>query len=152
MNLMVRGLDIMMTNLHHRVVIEDGQVSVICPDCARPFTVPVVQNQTDGASYAKNWHKLERGTDKICKHLLMSDRLQELKDGLSKREIIRLFKDQVPEIQNPARISELIGIGIFTVDKSKNPPVCCFKPSLAGLWVANTYNKITNNNSNKQVI
>jgi hypothetical protein len=137
----------MMTEFHHpRVVIEDGQVSVVCPDCHRPFIVPVVQNQTDGASYAKTWKKLERGTDKICKVLLMSHMLEELKNGMSKRDIIKNFIDQVPEIQNPARISELIGIGIFTVDKSKHPPVCCFKPTLAGLWVANTYN-----NSNKHL-
>lgn len=133
----------MMTN--HRVIIEDGQVSVVCPGCARPFTVEVVQNQSVGASCAKYWTKLPAKNNKICKVLLFSDGLDELKAGMSKQNIIKKYSNEVPEIRNPARISELIGAGIFTVDKSQNPPICYFKPEVAGQWVANTYN-----NSNKQ--
>ena len=125
----------------NRTKIIDGVVK--CPCCAESFKV--VQNQTDGASYAKDWKKLERGTDKIVKHLLMSDCLDVLKNGMSKRDIIKIFKADVPEISNPARLSELIALNIFTVDKTKNPPSYYFKPELAGRWVAETFNK-----SNKQ--
>ena len=86
--------------------------TIHCPNCN--FFINIVQNQTDGASYAKHWTVREIGSGHWQFMLkLVNGSLNWPCENKTKKEIIEHYADFGEWIKNPARISELVGIGIL---------------------------------------
>ena len=122
----------------NKTAIVNGVVQ--CPCCAEKFRV--VQNQSEGASYVQDWIKLPALHLKFVKVMVFGDKVEALKNGMTRAELMSAFKDELGmSFVNKGRLSELVGLKIFTKSSQKQPPIYYFKPEIARKWIVETFNK-----------
>ena len=94
-----------------RTPVQEGTIH--CPNCN--FLINIVQNQTDGATYAKHWTAREISKTHWRFILaLLNGSLDFYCENKTKKEIIEHYSSSFGQwINNPARISEMVGIGVL---------------------------------------